>query len=249
MTPERTELIPRRKLYQEVVDRLLARLRAGEFHSDGRMPSEREIMETYGVGRPAVREALLTLERMGLISIVHGERARVEKPTAQTMMDQIASTAALILFTSARHRGYLQDARLFFETGMARIAAENATAEDIARLRLALEDQAGIDGDLDAFGDCDMEFHREIARISGNAIFVAVSQSMSKWLQDFRRDLIQIPGAQNLTLAEHSRIVESIAAHDAAGAVEAMADHLNRSDELYRQFEHAPGVPPDAKQP
>ena len=241
-------MIPRRKLYQEVVDRLLARLRAGEFRSDGRMPSEREIMETYGVGRPAVREALLTLERMGLISIVHGERARIEKPTAQTMMDQIASTAALMLSTSARHRSYMQDARLFFETGMSRIAAENATAADIKRLHAALDVQASIENDIDAFGDCDMEFHREIARISGNAIFVAVSQSMSQWLQDFRRDLIQVPGAQHLTLAEHSRIVECIAEHDAGGAAEAMADHLNRSDERYRQFEKPSGTPPDGEQ-
>ena len=249
MTAEKTEMIPRRKLYQEVVDRLLARLRTGEFGSDGRMPSEREIMETYGVGRPAVREALLTLERMGLISIVHGERAHIEKPTAQTMMDQIASTAALILSTSARHRGYLQDARLFFETGMARIAAENADDDDIRRLRQTLDEQAHIEDDLDAFGDWDMEFHREIARISGNAIFVAVSQSMSQWLQDFRRDLIQLPGAKQLTLTEHSRIVERIAAHDAEGAAEAMADHLNRSDELYRQLETPSGASPGGEQP
>ena len=249
MTDGKLESIPRRKLYHEIVDRLLERRRAGDFHADGRMPSEREIMETYGVGRPAVREALLTLERMGLISIVHGERARIVKPTAQTMMDQIALTAALILSSSARHRGYLQDARLFFETGMARLAAENATATHIERLRAALDDQARIEGDLDAFGDHDMEFHREIARVSGNAIFVAVSQSMSQWLQEFRRDLIQIPGAKDLTIGEHTRIVDRIATHDVEGAAVAMADHLNRSDELYSQFETLSEASPGGRKP
>ena len=50
--------IQRRKLFQEVLDRLLERLRQGEFQPGDQLPSERELMQFYGVGRPAVREAL-----------------------------------------------------------------------------------------------------------------------------------------------------------------------------------------------
>lgn len=237
MTDGKLEHIPRRKLYHELVDRLLERLRAGEFDYDRRMPSEREIMETYGVGRPAVREALLAIDRMGLIAIVHGERARLVKPTAQSMMEQITSTVEHVLSTSPRHRGYLREARLFFETGMVRIAASKATPADLDVLSDLLRVQRESSVHLDAFGDVDMSFHREIARISGNAIFTAVSQAMSQWLQQYRRDLIQLPGAQDLTIAEHERIFDRIAAHDIEGAAEAMAIHLNRVDELYRRYE------------
>jgi GntR family transcriptional regulator, sialic acid-inducible nan operon repressor len=239
MTVSSADPIPRRRLYQEVADRLLERLQQGEFAAGGRMPSEREIMETYAVGRPAVREALLTLERMGLISILHGERARINEPTAQTMMDQIASTARYILSTSPQHRGFLREARLFFETGMVRIAAERATRSDVRKLETVLAEQDRNRSDLDAFGEGDMAFHREIARISGNAIFVAVSQATSQWLMQYRRDLIQLRGAQNVTIAEHRRILERIARRDAAGAAEAMADHLTRANEAYRRFETA----------
>ena len=69
-----TEQIQRRKLYQEVLDRLLERIRSGEIPPGAHLPSERELMEFYGVGRPAVREALQALERSGIVEITHGEQ-------------------------------------------------------------------------------------------------------------------------------------------------------------------------------
>ena len=68
---EKYEPIIRRKLSHEIVDRLLNMFHRGELKEGDKMPSEHELMERYGVGRPAVREALLTLENIGLISIQH----------------------------------------------------------------------------------------------------------------------------------------------------------------------------------
>ncbi len=58
-----TTSIPRRKLYHEVVDRLMQRIQSGEIRPGDQLPPERELMDYYGVGRPAVREALQALER------------------------------------------------------------------------------------------------------------------------------------------------------------------------------------------
>jgi hypothetical protein len=63
--PMHPEPILRRKLYQEVLDRLLARIENGEIAPGDPLPSERELMEAYGVGRPAIREALQALQRPG----------------------------------------------------------------------------------------------------------------------------------------------------------------------------------------
>ena len=89
--------IQRRKLYQEVLDRLTARIVAGEFGPNDQLPSERELMESYGVGRPAVREALQHLERTGIVAITHGERARIVVPTPETLVAQIAGGARHLL--------------------------------------------------------------------------------------------------------------------------------------------------------
>src|SRR5215468_10557911 len=94
-----TDAIPRRKLYQEVLDRLLERIRGGEIPPGAHLPSERELMETYGVGRPAVREALQALERSGIVEIAHGERARVVVSTADRLVAQIAGGAMHLLRT------------------------------------------------------------------------------------------------------------------------------------------------------
>ena len=72
-----SDVIPRRKLSQAVLERLLERIRAGEFAPGAQLPSERELMEAYGVGRPAIREAMQKLERAGILTITHGERAKV----------------------------------------------------------------------------------------------------------------------------------------------------------------------------
>ncbi|HVX83170.1 MAG TPA: GntR family transcriptional regulator, partial [Devosiaceae bacterium] len=74
--------IVRRKLSQSVFDRLIERINSGEFPRGGLLPSERQLMEEFKVGRPAIREALQDLQRMGLVVITHGEGARLVEPTA-----------------------------------------------------------------------------------------------------------------------------------------------------------------------
>ena len=94
------EPIRRRKLSHEILDRLLARITRGELAAGEHLPSERDLMVQYQVGRPAVREAMQALERMGLIAITHGERARIVAPSARTIIEQIGHTARHLLATS-----------------------------------------------------------------------------------------------------------------------------------------------------
>jgi GntR family transcriptional regulator, sialic acid-inducible nan operon repressor len=229
--------IRRRKLSHEVLDRLLARIRDGEWTEGGHLPSERMLMETFAVGRPVVREALQALERMRLISITHGERARVLPLSAQTVTAQIADIARHLLATSPQTMGQLKEARLFFEVGMVRIAATRATKADVATLRAAVEAQR-IAADPE-FLQRDMEFHRAIAAISGNAIYVALSQAIFDWLGQFHVNLVRARGAENVTIAEHLKICERIAAHDVEGAAAAMTAHLTRASKLYRRLERS----------
>src|SRR5687767_2162620 len=71
---QQTEQIVRRKLSDEVFARLKAMITSGELQPGDEMPSERELMERFGVGRPAIREAMQALAGMGLVVISHGER-------------------------------------------------------------------------------------------------------------------------------------------------------------------------------
>ena len=229
--------IPRRKLYHEVVDRLMARILNGELKPGDQLPSERQLMDLYQVGRPAVREAMQTLERQGLITISHGERARVLSPSARSVIDQVAYSARHLITTAPEHLDHLKDARAFFEEGMVRQAAQKATEADVEALRALIRAQEQAHHDRAAFLDCDMRFHRQIAAITDNPIYPALSQAMFQWLAEFHIGVVSVRGAEALTIVEHSRIVDEIAAHDADAAAQALRDHLRRVNALYRQFE------------
>jgi DNA-binding FadR family transcriptional regulator len=229
------EPIQRRKLYQEVLDRLMQRIESGEIGPGSQLPSERELMEVYGVGRVAVREALQELARSGIVEISHGERARVVVPTAHLLIDQIAGGARHLLRMQPETLDHLKEARLFLELGMVKLAAEKATPDDVLRLQARQADHRASMVNLDQFMKQDMAFHREIARISGNPIFPAIVEAMFGWASAYYQSIVRAPGAEELTLSEHQKIIDAIAAHDASGAVKAMSDHLTRASDLYRQ--------------
>ncbi|HMN81864.1 MAG TPA: transcriptional regulator NanR [Burkholderiaceae bacterium] len=229
--------IQRRKLYHEVLDRLMQRIHSGEIRPGDKLPAERELMDQYGVGRPAIREALQAMERSGIVEITHGERARVVVPTADDLIRQIGSGARHLLNTQPDTFEHLKHARVFLEAGMAREAAGCATPEQIALLRTRIDEQRESLSRLDEFLDRDMAFHREIARINGNPIFSAIVEAVFRWGGDYYQPLVRAPGAEQLTISEHRAIVDAIEAGDAAGAERAMRAHLLRSNEIYRRIE------------
>lgn len=231
--------IQRRKLYQEVMDRLMQMIRDKAYVAGDQLPSERELMEAYGVGRPAIREALQNMAQLGLISIAHGERARVAEPSFRHLFQSISLTTSGILRNSARSLTDLKQARLLFEVQMVRMAAARATDADVARLRARLKEHHASLSDLSTFFHHDMLFHREIAAITGNTIYPALSEALMGWLSEFYTQLVRVPGTEQLTLSEHARILEAIADHDQDAAEAAMRDHVLRANKLYAQHQGA----------
>jgi DNA-binding FadR family transcriptional regulator len=227
------EPIVRRKLSDEVFARLERMITSGELEPGDEMPSERDLMERFGVGRPAIREAMQSLASMGLVVISHGERARVLQLTAKTIFKQVDVTAKIMLSQSSATLEYLKNARIFFERGMARQAAIEATPDDIADLQSIIDRQRASLGNADAFIAADMEFHTRIARVSANPIFIAVSEAMLAWLKEYHTDMLIWTGKEKFTLVEHEEILHCLAANDADAAEQAVLKHLERSRGLY----------------
>lgn len=238
MTVEDNEPIRRRKLADDVQERLLDVIRSGDYAPGDKLPSERELMQRYGVGRPAIREAMQNLERMGLISIRHGERPRVAEPSLTRMVEQMSETMRHLLIHSPADLDHLKEARATFEVQMARIAAQKWKSGDLENLTAIIDQQEAASTDSLRFLEFDGAFHQAIASLSGNPIFASLSHALFGWLSQFHVDLVRMPGLEKLTIREHRDILKAIADRDPDAAGKAMADHLYRANALYHRAHH-----------
>jgi len=228
----RTTTVRRRRLYEDVASGLEAMIRDGALSPGDPLPSERELTVQFGVGRTAVREALFHLQKMGIIELKSGERAKVTRPTPQVVVDGLAGVARHMLAEPDGVRKF-QDARTFFEIGLARHAAKHATEADLRLLGAALDANRQSIGDLAKFERTDVEFHYVLAVIPQNPIYTALHSAIADWLVEQRHVTLAYPGQNKLAYRAHKTIYDAIAAHDQDRAERVIRAHLNQVSNAY----------------
>jgi GntR family transcriptional repressor for pyruvate dehydrogenase complex len=200
---------------RRVVNALLATLRSGRYRVGDRLPSESELAADLSVGRSAVREATRELSAMGLVASRQGSGVYVQSLRADRLLTSSSFAEGERVATKAE----LLEVRLIMEPGVAAIAAERATEEEIARLR----------HDLDRLIEAvaagyrppeDVGFHLDIVRAAHNASLVRVAAAIVSFY-DAEENL---PTERDVE--EHQRIFLAIARRDPTGAARAMHDHL-----------------------
>lgn len=226
------EPVRRRKVSDEVAERLQELMIGSELRPGDELPSERELMAMFGVGRTSVREALVVLHRMGLIEVRNGERARVTKPSAASIVDGM-STSVRMFLAQPRGESEMHGARVLLESMLARNAAEHARPADVERLRLALDANERAIGDLGEFARTDLAFHLVLAEVTGNSIFPALHGAMAGWLAEQRNVSLRADGAELVAFASHRAIYAAVAAADADAAEAAMREHLGKVHAFY----------------
>lgn len=227
--------IERKTLSEQVAEQLEAEIFEGRLGENDQLPSERELMDQFGVGRPAVREALFYLQQLGLIAINSGTRARVIRPTAEAMMARLSGVTRQLLSKPDGQQNF-QEARALFEISLARYAAHYAGEEDLVRLRGALQGNHDAVGDEARFKRSDNDFHGVLASIARNPIFDAIHVGLSEWLDDRRAQVLQQQGEDKAALEAHIEIVNAIESRDPDAAESAMRRHLDRHYCTYMQL-------------
>lgn len=226
--------IAKRKLSEIVEEELELMIRQGEFAEGEQLPSERDLMAMFDVGRPSVREALSALSRKGLVKITSGERARVCRPSADTIIAELSGMAKDFLHTPGGVR-HFEQLRQFFESSLVRYAAEYATDEQIEALQIALENNYSSINNPDLFSKTDVVFHRVLASIPENPIFLSIHQAMVDWLITARPQVKDPLSLALTSYKHHSDIFEAIKAHDPERAEAALRSHLDNVYEIYYQ--------------
>jgi len=218
-------VIDRRKLFEQVAAHIQRDILNGTLKPGDRLPPERDLQLRFGVGRPAVREALITLQRAGLIEIGNGAPARVAMPTAEGIVAGLMPAVLQMLQTPTGQK-HFQDVRLFVESGLARRAALNATDDDVDKLRAALEANRKAIGSRKRFIETDVAFHFILAEMTRNPVFIALHDAMSTWLRQQRSVSLGMPKQEDIAFAAHERIFRAIERHDPNAAEAAMAEHI-----------------------
>lgn len=229
--------IKRRKVHEDVAEQIENQILSGGLPEGSSLPSERSLMEAFNVGRPAVREALLLLQRSGFIKVSSGGRTLVTRPTAANFLDQLSSSARHLLSSEEGERSF-QEARRLFEAAIARNAAEIATKDDIQRLEAALLANRKSIGNLESFERTDVAFHLTLAEIGENPVFSALHKAIAEWLALQRHIALRVPGVENSAYRSHEEIYQAVADHQPEQAWQAMDRHLRQ---VMQQFEQGRG--------
>jgi GntR family transcriptional repressor for pyruvate dehydrogenase complex len=218
--------IERRKLFEHVAEHLEGLILSGKLKPGDRLPPERELQSAFGVGRPAIREALITLERAGLVEIGNGAPARVAMPSAAGLLSAVIPTVRHMLSTTEGNRSF-QAIRLLVEVGLVRQAAREATSEFLADLKAALDHNFACAGRHDEFIVSDVAFHYCIGAFAGDPAILAIHGAVNDWLIHQREVAGREPGEAANACTAHAAIFDAIAARDPDAAEQAMRQHLH----------------------
>ena len=224
--------VDRRKLFEQVADHIQQQILDGKMKPGDRLPSERDLQLLLGVGRPAIREALISLQQTGLVEIMNGAPARVAMPTAVGVLAGMMPAILQMLSTEEGQR-HFQNLRLFFEAALARRASHEASPDDLEKLKAALEANRQAIGNRQKFIDTDVSFHFSLAEMTGNPVFTAIHDGMSSWLKQQRVVTLDLPEQEQIAYAAHAKIYEAIAARDGEAAEKAMREHLQQLQNVY----------------
>ena len=217
---------------EEVVARLRDMIHSGELALGDRLPPERDLAKLLGVSRPTLRAGIRSLTAVGILQSKQGAGTFVAEAEESPTLD-----AGALRLMSALH-GFTSDemfeARLALEMSIAALAAERATAEDMARLA---EEVAGMYASLEKpeqYLVHDMQFHQSVAAASGNRILTALMNMVATILFDYRSKTVKRAIDLKDSAAQHHNIYRAIREHDAEAARQAMRIHLLETQRAQR---------------
>lgn len=209
-------------LSSQIVAQIRDALFAGKLKTGDILGSEADLSKRFGVSRMSVRDALRSLEAMGIVDIRMG--AKGGATIAAGSSDRFADALAIQLVLIGVTKEDLLQARAATESMTAELAANHATPQDLAEIRSIVDEAEANIGDADRTVKLGQKFHLAVARAAHNEILLAQLKAM--------RDVLWRPGRQpgrehaKCIAHVHRELYELIASGKAAEARQLMASHV-----------------------
>lgn len=196
----------------EAIQKIKAMIVNGELAPGDRLPPEKELSERLGLSRSSMREAVKALEVIRVLDVRRGDGTYVTSLEPQLLLEAISFVVDLHDDASILE---IFEVRRMLEPAATAMAARTIGADDVAKLR---DEVAAVDPatDVENLVRHDLEFHRDIVALSGNAYLASLIDTLTSRTIRARvwRGLTQA-GSVERTLAEHDAIVDALASGDA----------------------------------
>jgi GntR family transcriptional regulator, transcriptional repressor for pyruvate dehydrogenase complex len=217
----------RKPLYERVVQRLEALIRAEELKPGDRLIAERELAGRLGVSRTSVRQALTALRVRGVVEVRHGDGIYLLRHA-----DDLLGSLAEGLIESHAHLPAINEAREAIEPYAARLAARRRTDEDLGALRGAL----GAMRDEVAAGEPgtggDERFHSAVMAAAHNEVLTTLYEQLAAGLGTTSQASLAREGQPARSLGDHEAVLRAIEARDEERAEMTMRLHVRAFSDL-----------------
>jgi DNA-binding FadR family transcriptional regulator len=228
---------------------LATEILAGVHQPGANMPSESELLSRFRISRPMMREVLKTLAAKGLVISKTRVGTRVLDPVNWNFFDAEVLSWRADVGMDATFCRHLFEIRRAIEPRAAALAAERATAGDVAELRQAIAAMRAAGHTRPSFAEADLRFHLAVGAASKNPLMrstaavieaaLLTSFSLSSPLEGRER--------QQEAADEHEQIVDAIVARDPVAAAAAMLKVIDVGDEnIQRAGRAIPSTQADA---
>lgn len=221
---------PAERLGVGVVHDLVTAIVTGSVQPGELLPKEAELCDHFGVSRTVIRESMKRLEEKGLVQVVQGRGTEVSDPSEWNVLDRVVLATMIENDDELGILDELAVVRAQLESVMAARTAGAHDDDDLAALVEAHDALVAVRDRQEAFAAADVEFHARIMAISGNHLAQGIARTLTRRARDYSR-FYGAPGpeAPSLTIDEHRRILEAIAAGDAETASREMSEHITKA--------------------
>jgi len=213
--------------YEQVVQQIRDRIRGGALVPGQRLPTERELADSFGVSRGVIREALKVLGSMGLVESRQGSGTYVCSNPVPSI-----SRALTLSATTEEHSIFrLYELREPLDVAAARLAAQRRTAEQIEAMRQHAEESAhaAATDDVPAFSRADDLYHFAVCAAADSPYLTLVLSAVREINASVIALIMRLPGSMHVACDHHLRITEAIVRGDPDLAAESMATHVRYS--------------------
>lgn len=224
--------IQRRKIHEDVAAYLLEDIHNGVYKVGEELPSERALMAEFAVGRPAIRESLAKLVRMGMLEIRPGLRPKVCPVTVTPLLKEMNGAVKIALLSDNGQR-HMQEVRALFEAAVGRTVVSRITEEHIKKLEDIQERSSKALADPVALAELDVLFHKALGEITENPLIIGIYEAFATWLLEQRLTNFKNPNRPKIAMDAHQRILDAIKSRDPDRVEQAILAHLHDVKQSY----------------